>query len=190
MDLYTILDHCNFSKEWHFKATMKIQRRISKNSVMHWIWYKEIKSKNRLHGSLHVSLRVLAALDPYRIQELISLELAWYMGAFPLISSLYLEFFWRRQHLSRGRKWTNQHQICWESHCNPRYVSLNNSQYNTNYGNRYNVRSHRNQCHLLSFQKEWWSSSGMTSVAFKIRATTTASVIYLEKGQWLLQEQN
>jgi hypothetical protein len=31
--------------------------------------------------------------------------------------------------------------------------------------------------HLSSFQNEWWSNSGTTSVAFKIQATTTASVI-------------
>uniref|UniRef100_A0A0A9CMS8 Uncharacterized protein n=1 Tax=Arundo donax TaxID=35708 RepID=A0A0A9CMS8_ARUDO len=30
---------------------------------------------------------------------------------------------------------------------------------------------------LSSFQNEWWSNSGTTSVAFKIQATTTASVI-------------
>lgn len=33
--------------------------------------------------------------------------------------------------------------------------------------------------YLVSFQNEWWSNSGITSVALRIRATTTASVIWM-----------
>lgn len=46
--------------------------------------------------------------------------------------------------------------------------------------------------YLSSFQKEWWSNSGTTSVALRILATTTASVIWrqeyhrhFQKGVWI-----